>query len=295
MGFGSSTGGGGALSYGTPVSVGTANAAGASTDVARADHVHDLTEATLRTVAGELTASLDVNAQKIIDLATPTNTSDAATKGYVDSVAIGSILYPQTEPPVAASWTVFNSRDSVAIADDAAHGVTFSRAGAVNEDQLTGYRVAISGSPTWEFCLGMSAGFGLAGASQVNGGGIMVTDGTKIMTLRLATSGNTLFLTTDKWTDAANYSTSIGVAPSADWQYMIQQGMPTYWHVVNDGTNLKWYLSTTGRLAQAFECASEAVGAFLGTITHAGIAMRGNDAGGVDRPTNFWAFHYKNA
>lgn len=90
-GFANNSGSGGAsLVYGSPVAVGTANADGADTDVARADHVHDLTEATLRTVAGELTASLDVNAQKIVDLATPTNASDAATKGYVDGVASGS-------------------------------------------------------------------------------------------------------------------------------------------------------------------------------------------------------------
>jgi hypothetical protein len=74
MGFGSSTGsGGGALTYGTPADVGTTNAAGVATSVSRSDHVHDLTETTLRTVAGELTASLGVNSQKITSLATPTN------------------------------------------------------------------------------------------------------------------------------------------------------------------------------------------------------------------------------
>lgn len=78
---------GSSIAYGTPVNIGTANADGAATAVARADHVHDLDEATLRTVAGELTTSLGVNGQKITNLGTPTANTDAVTKAYADGLS----------------------------------------------------------------------------------------------------------------------------------------------------------------------------------------------------------------
>ena len=53
-----------------------------------------ITESQLRTAAAALTASLDVNGQKIIDLATPTAATDAATKGYVDG-QITDLIYDQ--------------------------------------------------------------------------------------------------------------------------------------------------------------------------------------------------------
>lgn len=53
-----------------------------------------ITESQLRTAAAALTASLDVNAQKIIDLGTPTAATDAATKGYVDG-QITDLVYDE--------------------------------------------------------------------------------------------------------------------------------------------------------------------------------------------------------
>lgn len=51
-----------------------------------------VTESQLRTAAAALTASLDVNGQKIVDLGTPTAATDAATKGYVDG-QITDLIY----------------------------------------------------------------------------------------------------------------------------------------------------------------------------------------------------------
>lgn len=78
----------GTFTYGTPVAVGLANAAGSATSVARSDHVHDLTETTFRAVAAELTASLNVNSQKITGLANGTSSSDAAAFGQIPSTTL---------------------------------------------------------------------------------------------------------------------------------------------------------------------------------------------------------------
>lgn len=74
------------------VAVGESSEAGpygwtkAHNDVARAGGGGGITESQLRTAAAALTASLDVNGQKIVDLGTPTASTDAATKGYVDGL-----------------------------------------------------------------------------------------------------------------------------------------------------------------------------------------------------------------
>jgi hypothetical protein len=183
----------------------------------------------------------------------------------------------------------------VAVADDAVHGLEFSRAGDLNSDVLTGHYQTIAAGASWHVRAGLALGMSMSGGGQVNGGGIFIGDGTKIMTLRLATSSGSLFFSLDRWTDASTYASSETITnPLASWAAMIAEGMPAYWHAVCDGTNLAWYLSMTGRLNQARNIFTAAKGAYLGTITRAGIALRGNDGGSTAVPTKIWMPDWKN-
>jgi hypothetical protein len=62
---------------------------GTAVDGARADHVHSLTFTVVAAVLAAASTAIAVNSQKITGLATPTVATDAATKGYVDSVVLG--------------------------------------------------------------------------------------------------------------------------------------------------------------------------------------------------------------
>lgn len=77
-------------------SFGSSSANGTSVDVARADHTHgtpthdnNAHSAINLSALATPTADVSFNNYKITNLATPTNASDAATKGYVDGVAEG--------------------------------------------------------------------------------------------------------------------------------------------------------------------------------------------------------------
>jgi phage-related tail fiber protein len=102
----------GGITYGSPVAVGTANADGTATSVARSDHVHDLTETTFRAVAAELTASLNVNSQKITSLANGTAATDAAAFGQIPST---TVLTTATSATVVAQRYVEVTADAQTI------------------------------------------------------------------------------------------------------------------------------------------------------------------------------------
>lgn len=70
----------------SPVAIGTALSDGASTSLARADHVHTLPWTTVVSVFGGATSALGMNGQKITALGTPTANTDAVTKLYADGV-----------------------------------------------------------------------------------------------------------------------------------------------------------------------------------------------------------------
>jgi hypothetical protein len=79
------------LSSSTPGAVAsTSGSAGTATTAAHGDHTHGLTPAnfTLDTF-GAPVADVSLNSHKITNLATPTASTDAATKGYADSIAQG--------------------------------------------------------------------------------------------------------------------------------------------------------------------------------------------------------------
>jgi hypothetical protein len=203
-------------------------------------------------------------------------------------------VFPTTTPPLASTWTVVNSRDSVAISNDTVNGINVSRAGAVNEDQLTGYYQSIAGG-NWTVRAGMAIGISLAAGSKVNGASLFVSDDTKFVEIGVATSSGARFFNVNRWTTASTYGSANSITtPDTEWIIRIQNGEPTYWHINYDGTNINFYISRTGRINQGFLVYSEAVGAYLGTITRCGVVMRGNNNGAGAVPTKVWLFDWLN-
>lgn len=77
------------VSTATPVDVGTANAEGAATSLARSDHVHNTPFTAVQTALGAASSSVGFNNQKLTLVADPGDPQDVATKAYVDAVAAG--------------------------------------------------------------------------------------------------------------------------------------------------------------------------------------------------------------
>ena len=67
--------------------------------------VFDALALKLNTAGGTLSGALDMSSQKITNLATPTNPSDAATMAYADGV-IAPYLYKNGSTPLTAAWAV---------------------------------------------------------------------------------------------------------------------------------------------------------------------------------------------
>jgi hypothetical protein len=96
---------------------------GASTLVAPLDHVHRITFTVVAAVLAAASAAISVNSQKIIDLATPTVATDAATKGYVDALVPtpanpaddGKVAYASGGAIVCASSVKTDGSNYVAI------------------------------------------------------------------------------------------------------------------------------------------------------------------------------------
>lgn len=104
------------LSGATPANVGTTGSGGSSSSASKSDHVHDLPFSVWNAVAAEANASIDINAQKITNLGTPTVASDAVTKSYADGlVAVLSGRRRRTVTvPSTGNYTVQTADDFVA-------------------------------------------------------------------------------------------------------------------------------------------------------------------------------------
>ena len=112
-------------------SFGAASANGTATDFARADHTHGTpahdnaahSAINLSALAVPL-ADISLNNNKITNLATPTNASDAATKAYVDGVAEGLHIHAASYAATTANLNATYSNGTAGV------GATLTNAGA---------------------------------------------------------------------------------------------------------------------------------------------------------------------
>lgn len=73
-----------------PIDIGTANSAGTSDSLSRADHVHRLVFSIVNSVLATANAAIDINGQRITNAGSPVNGSDLVTKDYAEMLRKGS-------------------------------------------------------------------------------------------------------------------------------------------------------------------------------------------------------------
>ena len=136
----------------TPTNVtATSAAVGTGTAPAREDHTHGFTPANFALSAfGVPTADVSLNGYKITNLGTPSADTDAANKGYVDSVAQGL----DTKASVIAATTTDGTFATAFANGQVIDGVTLATGNRIliknQTDQTTNgiYVVAASGAPS---------------------------------------------------------------------------------------------------------------------------------------------------
>lgn len=126
-------------------SFGSASGNGASTDVARADHTHGTPthdnsahSAINLSALATPTADVSFNNYKITNLATPTNATDAATKGYVDGVAEGLHIHASVVAATTANLTATYDNGTSGV------GATLTNSGTQATLVLDGVTVSVS-------------------------------------------------------------------------------------------------------------------------------------------------------
>jgi hypothetical protein len=253
----------------------------------------------------------NVGGKRVTNAADPVNAQDLATRAYVlANPGTPTTWFPQNSaaPPAAASWTVVNSIDNVSIADAAGRGIELHRDGASVDVQWTGYRVPIANASTFTVCAGMS--IYMPRGNTVNGGRsgplLAVSDGTKYVGVMVYTEFEGLSLPIIRLAEAPH----IGFTPNGDSPARIVfgsndridvtdlnlQGKMIYPMIIGDGTNLKIYVSRTGRKREAQYLYTATLGDYLGTITHAAILMVGFANFTVPAvPTDVWVPHWQNS
>jgi hypothetical protein len=113
----------------------TTAANGSGTAPAKDDHVHGFTPGNFAVSAfGQAVANVNLNSNKIINLATPTLDTDAATKAYVDSVAQGLDVKASVVAATTTAGTLATSFANGSVID----GVTL----------VTGERILIKNQAT---------------------------------------------------------------------------------------------------------------------------------------------------
>jgi len=141
-------------------------------------------ESNLRTASGGLSASLSVNSQKITNLATPTDGTDASTKAYVDSVAAGLDVKPSVAAASTANLTLSGEQTIDGVSVVAGNRVLVKDQSTASQN---GIYVAAAGS--WARAADMAAASNAAGAftfveagSVAAGRGYVVSSGAVVGT-----------------------------------------------------------------------------------------------------------------
>lgn len=143
--------------FGSPVAVGTANADGSGAAVARANHVHDLTFATLNTVLGEANATLGVNSQKIGSLADGTVSSDAINKGQLDaaiSALSDGIRWKSPVKALASSNITLSGAQTI----DGVSIVAGDRVAAIGQTTASARGIYVAAAGAWTRASDLAAG-----------------------------------------------------------------------------------------------------------------------------------------
>lgn len=219
-------------------SFGASSANGTSTDIARNDHthgtpVHDNSAHSAINLSALATPLADVsfNNYKLTNLATPTNASDAATKGYVDGVAEGLHIHASVVAATTANLvatysngtsgvgaTLTNNDTQAALVID---GVTLSVSDRVLiKNQSTAsqngiYTVTDTGSVSTNWVLTRATDFDTS--AEIQGGDfVFVTGGTTydntgwVQTSTGVTVGSTAIVW-QQFSGAGTYTASNGV------------------------------------------------------------------------------------
>jgi hypothetical protein len=187
----------------TPSALGTA-AVGTSTRFARADHVH---AAPTINQLGTATADVSLNSFKITNLATPVSSTDAATKGYVDSAIQG--LNPKSIVKAASTANIATLSGALTI-DGVALAVG-DRVLVKNQTTASQNGIYIIASGAWSRAPDMNSW------SEVPGAYVFVESGTSnadIGWVCTSNSGGTLETTAITWTQftgAASYVAGAGL------------------------------------------------------------------------------------
>lgn len=142
-------------------------------------------EANLRTASGALTGSLSVNSQKITNLLTPSDGTDAATKAYVDSVAAGLDVKPSVAAASTANLTLSGEQNIDGVPCGAGLRVLVKNQSTASQN---GIYIVVDGG-AWTRAADMAAGSNAAGAfcfveaGSVNAGrGYVVSSGAVVGT-----------------------------------------------------------------------------------------------------------------
>jgi len=219
-------------------SFGSASGNGSSADIARTDHTHGTPthdnaahSAINLSALATPTADVSFNNYKLTNLATPTNATDAATKGYVDGVAEGLHIHASVNAATTANLTatydngtsgvgatLTNSGTQAALVID---GVTLSVSNRVLvKNQTSGaengiYVVTDTGSVSTDWVLTRATDFDTS--AEIQGGDFtFVTGGTSydntgwVQTATSVTVGTTPIVW-QQFSGAGTYTASNGV------------------------------------------------------------------------------------
>lgn len=231
---------------------GGASANGSATTIARSDHthgtpVHDNSAHSAINLSALAVPTADVSfaTYKLTNLGTPTASTDAATKGYVDSVAEGLHIHASVVAATTANLTatydngtsgvgatLTNSGTQAALVID---GVTLSVSDRVLiKDQTAGaengiYVVTDTGSVSTNWILTRAADFNTA--AEIQGGDfVFVTGGTTwdntgwVQTSTGVTIGTTAIVW-DQFSGAGTYTASNGVQlVGSDFSGVVEAG-----------------------------------------------------------------------